>query len=141
MSSLDKQLAQTFRAARWSESGGKPVCPQCFDGEDLQPAVPNPRTPGLSRYHCRVCCFAFTDVNRTVYQSIKPVSIVLWAYLTLHGDPRLLEWSEKETQRCFDLVARIKGKTLAAAWREQLEAAGITTDRLRRALIRRPEAA
>jgi hypothetical protein len=141
MTALDKQLARTFRAARWEITEGVPGCPDCFDGDDLEKPTPDLLTPGLSRYRCRVCRVEFSDVKGTVFDTRKPVPLTLWGYLALHGDPRLLLWSEKETQRCFDLVARIKSHPLAASWREQLEAAGITTDRLRRVLIRRPEAA
>lgn len=141
MSNLDKQLAQTFRAVRWSESGGKPVCPDCFDGDDLASATPDPLTPGLSRYHCTVCSRDFSDVRGTRLYTLKPVPLTLWAYLVLHGDPRLAGLDEPQVQRCFDLVVKLKGYGLAASWREQLEAAGITADRLRRVLTRRPEAA
>jgi len=138
---LEKQLAQTFRAARWAESDGKPTCHQCFDGLDLGTPKPDTRVLGLSRYRCRACYVEFSDVTRTPFAVVKPITITLWAYLVLHGDPRLLNWPERDIQHCFDRVARIKGEPLPAAWRTQLDAAKITVARLRRALARRPEAA
>lgn len=140
MTPLERQLAATFRRARWGETA-QPACPSCFDALDLKKPVPDLLTPGLARYECRVCHVQFSDVKGTVFYSTKPVPLVLWAYLVLHGDPRLLNWPEKEVQRCFDLVAKVKGTPLAAAWREELHQAGLTVERMRRALIRHPEAA
>lgn len=140
MTPLDRQLADTFRRARWGETA-QPTCPSCFDALDLKKPVPDLLTPGLSRYTCKVCHVTFSDVKATAFYSMKPVPLTQWAYLALHGDPRLLGWAEKEIQRCFNLVARLKGAPLAAAWREELHHAGITVERVRRALIRHPEAA
>ena len=142
MTTLDKQLAQTFRVARWSESGGQPSCPSCFDGKDLAPATPDPLTPGLSRYRCTVCRRDFSDVQGTRCYTTKPVPLALWAYLVLLGDPgRIAGLTHRDIKRCWDLAAKLKAYTLASTWREQLEAAGITAERLRRALARHPEAA
>lgn len=141
MTALDRQLAETFRAARWAESGGKPVCPSCFDGVDLKKPVPDPLTPGLARYECTVCHVTFSDVKGTAFYSTKPVPLALWAYLVLHGDPAELQWREHELRRCWYLAPRIKTAPLAAAWREHLEQTSITVERVRRVLIRPPEAA
>jgi len=141
MTALDKQLAQTFRAARWAESDGTPVCPDCFDGEDLGTPTPDPLTPGLSRYRCSACRVAFSDVKGTVLVTRKPVPLALWAYLVLLGDPRQLRWRQDEVQRCGELALRIKIAPLVLVWREQLRQAGVTVERVRRALARLPEAA
>ncbi|BFU90121.1 MAG: hypothetical protein NTAFB01_13080 [Nitrospira sp.] len=139
MTPLDRHLAKTFRAARWGAAG--PTCPSCFDALDLKPPVPDLFTPGLARYECRVCHVIFSDVKGTRFYSAKPVPVTLWAYLVLHGDPGLLNWSKVEEKRCTFLVTRIRGTPFAAAWREQLHQAGITVERMRRVLIRHPEAA
>lgn len=132
MTALDRQLAKTFRWARWQESAGRPVCADCFDGDDLAEPTDDPLTPGLSRYRCTVCHTEFSDTKGTVFVTTKPVELRLWAYLVLCGDPRRLGGDDKQVQRCFDLVAKLKGRTLPALWREQLEAAGITTERIRK---------
>lgn len=142
MTALDKQLAQTFRAARWIATGGLPACPSCFDGQDLAKPTPDPLTPGLSRYRCTVCNLDFSDVKGTVFHTLKPVPLALWAYVVLLGDPRRIEgFSSRDAARCFDLTARTKAAPLRVLWKEGLEEAGITVERLRRALARHPEAA
>jgi transposase-like protein len=142
MTQLEKQLAQTFRAVRWSESGGNPVCPDCFDGEDLAKPLPDPLTPGLSRYHCTVCTRMFSDVRGTVFATRTPVSLTLWAYLVLLGDPRRIEGiTAREIKRCYGLVAVSKFAPLRGLWQAQMTEAGLTVERLRRALARYPEAA
>lgn len=62
------------------------ICPSCFDGVDLKQPVPDPLTPGLARYTCKVCHVRFSDAKSTVFRSMKPVPLTLWAYLVLHGD-------------------------------------------------------
>lgn len=135
MTALDRQLVKTFRWARWQESAGRPICADCFDGDDLAEPTDDPMTPGLSRYRCTVCHTDFSDVKGTVFESRKPVPLRLWAYLVLMGDPRRLGGDDKHAQRCFDLVERIKGRTLPALWREQMAMAGITADRIRKTYL------
>ena len=142
MTAFDRQLAKTFRAARWHASHGLPVCPDCFDGLDLEKPVPDPLTPGLSRYRCGVCHTEFSDVKGTVYQTAKPWPLDLWAYLVLLGDPgRLMDRTERTRRRMWELAAKIKGQPLAIAWRIRLEAAHITAERLRKYLDRQQRAA
>lgn len=138
MTALDRQLARTFRAARWAESGGQPVCRFCFDGADLRAPEPDRLTLGLQRYHCAVCRLDFSDTAQTCYATLKPVPLALWAYLTLHGDPRRLGWSERQVQRCFDLAAKTKGQVLPALWRVALQDANVTAESLRRRLCAAP---
>jgi hypothetical protein len=141
MTTLDKQLAQTFRAARWGATG-QPACPSCFDGADLATPTADPLTPGLSRYRCTVCNQDFSDVKDTVFATRKPVPLALWAYVVLLGDPRRIDgFTDREVARCSDLTARAKHAPLWGLWRAELEQAGITVERLRRALARHPEAA
>ena len=135
MTALDRQLAQTFRAARWAESGGLPVCQDCFDGLDLDQPVPDPLTPGLSRYRCGVCTTEFSDVKGTVFRTVKPVSLALWGYLVLLGDPARLDGlTSRQVRRCWELFAKIKLAPLALDWREQLEGVRVTSERLRKYL-------
>jgi hypothetical protein len=135
MTALERQLAKTFRAARWVASNGLPVCPDCFDGLDLEKPVPDPLTPGLARYSCGICRTEFSDVKGTVVQTLKPVRLALWAYLVLLGDPgRLDGLTSRQVKRCWDLFAKIKLSPLALDWRERLEAASITAERLRKYL-------
>ena len=135
MTALDRQLAKTFRAARWFASSGAPVCPDCFDGLDLEKPVPDPLTPGLSRYRCGVCHTEFSDVKGTVFQTTRPWPLACWAYLVLLGDPGVLtDRSERFTRRAWELSAKIKGKSLTLAWRDQLQQSGITAERLRKYL-------
>lgn len=142
MTALDKQLAQTFRAARWIATGGLPACPSCFDGQDLAKPTADPLTPGLSRYRCTVCNLDFSDVKGTVFHTLKPVPLALWAYVVLLGDPaRIVGMTHREIKRCWDLQAKTQAAPLRVLWAEGIEMAGITVERLRRALARHPEAA
>lgn len=136
MTALDRLLAKTFRAARWESTGGVAGCPDCFDGDDLEQPTPDPMTPGLARYRCKLCYTRFSDVKGTVLETRKPVPLALWAYLVLHGNPRLLGMTEPQVQRCFDLAAKIKGRALAAGWRATMHAAGLTADRVRTHLVK-----
>jgi len=135
MAALDRHLATTFRAARWAASQGVPVCPDCFDGLDLGKPAPDPLTPGLSRYRCEVCTTEFSDVKGTVFRTTKPVSLARWAYLVLLGDPARLDGlTSLQIKRGWDLYAKIKLSPLALDWRERLEAAQLTAERLRKYL-------
>ena len=142
MTPLDRTLAKTFRAVRWTCPTGGPVCPDCFDGLDLEKSVPDPLTPGLSRYRCGVCKTKFSDVKGTVFQTANPWPLDLWAYLVLLGDPgRLQDRTERTIRRMWELSLRIKGQPLTLAWRAELESAGITAERLRCYLDRQQRAA
>ena len=132
MTMLDHTLAHTFRASRWRSPLGAPACPDCFDGVDIAKPAPDPLTPGLSRYHCTVCRTDFSDVKGTVFQTTKPVSLSLWAYLVLLGDPARLDgMTARQIARCWVLSDRIKGRALTLLWRKRLDEANITAERLR----------
>lgn len=142
MTALDRQLAKTFRAARWSASNGLPVCPDCFDGIDLEKPGPDPLTPGLARYRCGVCHTEFSDVKGTVFQTSKPWPLDLWAYLVLLGDPGCLaDRTERTKRRMWELASKIKGLPLTVGWRARLEAENITSERLRKYLDRKQRGA
>lgn len=142
MTALDRQLAKTFRAVRWTCPTGGPVCPDCFDGLDLATPAPDPLTPGLSRYRCAVCKTEFSDVKGTVFQTSRPVPLALWAYLVLLGDPARLDGlTSRQVKRCWDVFAKIKLSPFALNWRAELEAVGVTAERMRLALNRQRRAA
>jgi hypothetical protein len=67
MTKLERQLAETFLAARWAESHGRPVCPSCYDGQAVE-ADEQARSGrrGLSTYLCRDCITRFSDTSGTV---------------------------------------------------------------------------
>ncbi len=137
MTALDRQLVKTFRWARWRESAGVPICPGCFDGEDLLSPKDDPLTPGLSLYRCIVCHLDFTDTKGTVFESRKPVPLAHWAYLVLLGDPaRLPGITQHELSRYWTYTAKLKDRALPGLWREQLEADGVTAERIRTRLMR-----
>ncbi len=137
MTALDRTLAATFRAARWGQTGGKPGCPDCFDGDDLAQPIPDPLTPGLSRYRCTVCHTEFSDVKGTVFHTVKPVPLALWAYLVLLGDPAILDGiTSSQVRRLWVLDAKIKQTWLTNTWRLNLENARITSERVRKYLDR-----
>ena len=138
----DRILAQTFRESRWLSPLGAPACPDCFDGVDLAKPVPDPLTPGLSRYHCTVCRTDFSDVKGTVFQTTKPVSLSLWAYLVMLGDPARLDGMQaRQIARCWVLADKIKNRAITLLWRKGLDEAGVTAERLRGHLNRQRRAA
>lgn len=131
MTALDRQLAQTFRAARWAATNGNPVCPSCFDGADLEKPTPDPCTPELSRYRCLVCHVKFSDVKGTAFKVCVPAPLAILAHLVLAQDPRVIEGlSPTEVNRYWGTIERIRRSVLAAAWRGELERAAITLARL-----------
>lgn len=136
MTALDRTLAKTFRAARWEQTEGKPVCSKCFDGEDLMVNKgPLNLAPGLCRYRCTVCDYTFSDLTDTIFFTAKPVALALWAYLLLFGDPARLDGlRERQLRRCWELSAKVKGRSLTEAWRTVLQADGITIEKLKRHL-------
>jgi transposase-like protein len=129
MTALDRTLATTFRAARWPE--GRPVCPSCFDGDDLDKPTPDPYIPELSRYRCLVCHGRFSDVKGTAFRVCVPASLAILAHLVLAQDPRLIDGlSPVEVNRYWGTVERIRRSVMAANWRGELERATITLGRL-----------
>ena len=136
MTALDRKLGQTFRAARWELSAGQPVCRKCFDGEDLViQKDPITIAQGLRRYRCTVCNFDFSDLTDTIFLTTKSVPLALWAYLVLLGDPgRLDGLTERQLRRCWELSAKVKGRSLTMAWRDHLAADGVTIEKLKKHL-------
>lgn len=145
MTAVDTQLARTFRAARWAESGGKPVCPDCFEGDALvidQP--PRLKQPGLHSYRCRDCNQRFSDFSGTCLRGSAD-SLRDWALalFTLAGHPTEVRGTGLNqrivpielgppTPRLARLRSRLETSVLLrSAWRLQLSKAGFTLNRLR----------
>lgn len=67
MTKLERQLAETFRAARWEENHGRPVCPSCYDHRSVRPDTRTRSGPvGLHTYACCDCAARFSDISGTV---------------------------------------------------------------------------
>lgn len=142
MTALDRQLAQTFRAVRWPATQGRPVCPSCFDGADLEPPTPDPCTPELSRYRCLVCHVQFSDVKGTAFKVCVPAPLAILAHLVLGEDPRRIDGlSPQDITRYWGTVERIRRSAMAVAWRRELERATITPARLAKQITAQRRAA
>lgn len=142
MTALDRTLATTFRAARWAATNGNPVCPCCFDGDDLTKPTPDPLIPELSRYRCLVCHRTFSDVKGTAFRVCAPAPLAILAHLVLVPDPRLIPGvSSKEVCRYWGTQERLRLSPLAAAWRAELELAKITPARLAKQITAQRRAA
>lgn len=137
MTALERQLAETFRAARWADSDGRPVCPSCYDHRSVR-ADKKPRSgqPGLYTYFCMDCRTRWSDVSRTVLaKSTK--TLRAWA-LALLMDKEMHDWRYVGAATGY-LPEHIRslwerwqlGSQLAPAWRKTLAEAGITWDILR----------
>lgn len=143
-SALDRTLAQTFRAARWAESNGEPVCPTCFEGDALiVDKAPRLAHPGLKSYRCRDCQARFSDLSGTPLRG-STSSLRDWALalLTLGGQPTALQGAGKTARyRAIDLgpsqkrlpVMRLVwagSQGLREQWTALLRIHEITIDRL-----------
>jgi transposase-like protein len=62
----DERVEETFIRLRWSNSGGKPVCPRC----GCQ-AVYQSRRKGLLRWQCKACGKDFSLTSGTIFASRK----------------------------------------------------------------------
>lgn len=144
MTPIERQLAKTFRAARWAESGGQPVCPDCFEGDALvvdQPA--RLKQPGLHSYRCRDCNQRFSDLSGTPLrgsaQSLREWALAL---LTLNGGPTEVR-RIGVTQRLVPInlgvpPARLnrmrarwmESQVVREAWLQELRAAQVTLRKL-----------
>jgi len=134
MTTLDRLLGETFRRARWAENGGQPVCPWCFDGADLGKGYKPLRThPAIRVYYCACCKKEFSDLYKSALEGIK-TPLRLWACGVLGvstgaigGNGKALGWRRRKLVK---LWRRLTGTDLAARWKAELEAAGLTAERL-----------
>jgi len=144
VTTLDRQLAQTFRAARWIGTLGKPVCPDCFDGDALL-VDESPRLghAGLKSYRCRDCNTRFSDLSGTPLRG-SSFSLRDWAIalMTLNGHPTQPSGSGARMQLApIDLgptlktLARMRTRWTASRfgmeWASHLRASRITLNKLR----------
>jgi transposase-like protein len=63
----DEEAEMAFRAIRWAETEGKPVCPHCggLDAYDCR------RFKGAPRFRCRACVKDFSITSGTLFASHK----------------------------------------------------------------------
>ncbi len=137
MTKLERQLAETFKAARWFRSEGQPSCPGCYDGRDLDPPTPIDGQPGLFRYHCRACDRTFSDLSDTPFRSNRR-SILWWAHLLLGGDAQAVTHAKLGASQTRRILA---AAPVAGRWAVALAQAGIDVTVLRRAIDQQQRAA
>ena len=136
MTKLERQLADTFKAARWAESQGRSICPSCYDHRSVGADRP-PRSgqPGLDTYYCRDCGTRFSDISGTVLsRSFVPLRV--WA-IALLMDQQTHDWRFLGSAtgiapvRLRTIWAKWQqGSRLAPAWTKALADAGLTFDHL-----------
>ncbi len=143
MTAIERRLAKTFRAARWADVGGKPVCALCFEG-DAVVADDRPRLacPGLQSYRCRDCNHRFSDLSGTPLRGTNSLRDWALALLTISGHPTELAGSGRRQryvpvqfgptpERLDALRAKLSETTdLRAAWARALREAGVTAGKV-----------
>lgn len=130
---LDRQIAEAWQAVRWAATDGRPVCPTCFDGADLEPRPADPRNPALRRYHCTTCKRDLSDWSGTWIAPLKQ-PLVRWAWLI----EQLAATPQAGSTALGDLIG-LRHHTISAmrakladapgcvsSWRTQLRARGLT---------------
>ncbi|MGE0280077.1 MAG: IS1595 family transposase [Rhizobiaceae bacterium] len=70
----DAEAETAFRALRWSDTAGEPVCPHCGGLDAYEARRPN----GSLRFRCKACAKDFTVTSGTLFASHK---LPLRAYL------------------------------------------------------------
>lgn len=136
MTKLERQLAETFKAARWFRTEGHASCPGCYDGQDLA-ALPLAGQPGLCHYHCEACGRRFSDVSDTPLRANKR-PLLWWAHLLLGGDAQAVTHAKLGAAS----TRRILGASpVAGRWALALAQAGIEVTVLRRAIDQQLRAA
>jgi transposase-like protein len=72
----DATAEKTFRAMRWAETDGEPVCPKCGSLDAYDCRRPN----GALRFRCRACAADFSITSGTLFASHKlPLRLYLAA--------------------------------------------------------------
>src|SRR3954470_7380685 len=67
MRMTDQEAETTFRAVRWADSQGEPVCPKCGTLDAYECRRPN----GANRFRCKACRKDFTITSGTLFASHK----------------------------------------------------------------------
>lgn len=136
MTKLERQLAETFKAARWAESQGRPICPSCYDHQSVVPdRSPRSGQPGLQTYSCRDCHARWSDVSGTVLtSSSRPLRD--WA-IALLIDRETCDWRffQSDTGCNARDIRRLRrrwdeGSRLGPVWVQTLTERGLTLERL-----------
>ncbi|MGH7339177.1 MAG: transposase [Candidatus Rokuibacteriota bacterium] len=139
---LERTLIETFHRARWQESGGTPVCPECFDWHDVRPDLKNRQyRPNLRMYLCTCCDRRFTDLYESPLHHTK-APLLQWAIALLLPPlqkyaalPRAQTGIARAT--LTTMQARLHGTPTAARWTQELAGAGITVEQLIAAILKR----
>jgi hypothetical protein len=139
---IDRAAAEAWQAVRWAASDGRPVCPTCFDGQDLEPRPADPRNPALHRYHCTTCKRNLSDWSDTWLAPLK-APLVRWAWLALFDGDGTCPPGPDVTGRQIGVrhhtIVGMRAKlatappAFLAAWRQALQARGCTVGQLARA--------
>jgi hypothetical protein len=133
MTGLGKVLAETFRAARWHRTGGKPECPDCFDGKDLVVKREDPAS-GLRQYWCKCCRRNISDRSDTPLEHRRG-PLALAAGVALMGKWLVLPGARKYQREQIPTLASVLTNTpFAIRWIAELGNAGFTVEKLRKAL-------
>src|SRR3954470_9160718 len=67
MRMTDQEAETTFRAVRWADSQGEPVCPKCGTLDAYECRRPN----GANRFRCSACRADFSITSGTLFASHK----------------------------------------------------------------------
>ncbi len=135
MTRLERTLAATFQAARWTDG---PACPRCFDGADVLRVKRLPN--GLWQLHCRCCRYAFSELVGTPLEG-SGAALAQWALVVLAGERALGQTAARalglNRHTLAAMHAKLTDSRLAARWAASLRAAGVTPARLARWLADR----
>ena len=141
MRKLDRQLATLFRMARWPQSIGKPVCPKCYDGDDVKPEPQARRQgrPEVGTYLCQCCVTRFTDCSGTgLAHSQRPLrdwGIALFVVNGLPTEYTASGYTYRNLPVPLPILNRMRAvwlgnPDLGVRWRRELESAGISLRKL-----------
>jgi len=136
--SAPADVARTFEAARWADSKGRPVCPTCFDGEDLRVVNQATRTQArrgeLPLYHCGCCRRYLATVKGTPLER-SDLPLVYWAYFVMAGLEH--NWTQLSREwgvprrTLHRITRRLEGQNLfVERWRGEMRQSGITVQQL-----------
>lgn len=138
ISKLERQIADAWQSVRWAASQGRPICPTCFDGQDLEPRPADPRNPALRRYHCTTCKRDCSDWSGTWIAPLKQ-PLVRWAWLieqlaatphASHTDLGNLVGLRDETIKGMRAKLAISSTGFFSGWSVAMRERGITLEQL-----------
>jgi hypothetical protein len=138
--STHQAVADTWRAVRWAQTHGAASCETCYDGKDLKPLPPDARNPALRRYACWACDgHIVSDWSNTWIAPLKsPLARWAWLLLSRHRDdvPALAAELGVRQMVIRTMLKRFKTAPpgFLPSWQLQMHKAGITAEKLRKAL-------